>query len=91
MNRQEFAAAYREARKVFVFEDAMQRAGLSTGGAAVSLWLAMDDRVWRAANGRRTAWDILLHRYFRDTRTGKWNRQSLSFGREHVGLPGGRA
>ena len=91
MNRQEFAAAYREARKVFVFEDAMRQAGLSTGGAVVSLWVAMDDRVWRVANARNTAWDILRHEYFRDIRTGKWDRQSLYRGREHVRLPGGRA
>lgn len=73
MNRQEFAAAYREARKVLVFHAAMREAGITTG-AATSLLVEMDDRVFHAANERNCAWDVLTHPWYRFN--GGWSRYS---------------
>ena len=89
MDRQEFAAAYREARKVLVFVDAMREAGLAVH-AATSLMLAIDDRVFHAANERHCAWDCLTHRWYQ--RGGSWSRYSrLDQFRRPVRLPGVRA
>ena len=96
MNRQEFAAAHRDARKVLSFNDAMVSAGLSVDGASSpvsSLYLGIDDTVWHAANSTLAKWgrgDVLVHPYFRD-RDGKWTRLSLSARGKPVRLPGGRA
>jgi hypothetical protein len=96
MNRQEFAAAHRDARKVLSFNDAMVTGGFSADGASSpvsSLYLGIDDAVWYAANSTLSKWgrgDILVHPYFRD-RDGKWTRLSLSARGKRVRLPGVRA
>ncbi|MBT2119866.1 hypothetical protein [Dyella sp. LX-1] len=91
MNRQEFAAAYREARKVLALHE-LARDTWGVRGGVSSLFLAIDERVFRAANDRRVAWDVLLHRWVRHG--GSWRRYSRSLRDEFyrpVRLPGGRA